>query len=130
MRALSLNGLKKAYEYYGKEDEQLVYASGDFEYMYMNEDIPDEANWLSAIHDAIYNGWDLPKLEEEIAVKNEIFDEEIIKIGLRVTEKLEKETHILDKTKDFIMFYCDHDKDYFYNIDYKGKYDAIYNDLK
>jgi hypothetical protein len=119
-------GLNKIYEHYGK-DESLKYAPGDFEYMYIDE-IPEEARWLSKIYSAIFYGWNLPELQEDIAVKNEFFDNEIIKIGLKVTEKLEKETYILNKIDDFIMFYCDHDTDYFYNEEYKKKYNETFDE--
>jgi hypothetical protein len=87
----------------------------------------EEAALFCSAYETIYDpGFSKPK--EELAVKNEIFHENLLLIAREVTQELEKQTHVLNKTDSFVMLYSDDDDLYFYSEEYRKRYEEIWAD--
>lgn len=99
------------------------YGIGDYKYM-IEDELPEPLNQIMTLYLRIYDGQGFPKFDHDVAVVNDIFDNNLINIGENVVNRL-KPFSSINKSKDFIGFVADHEEEYFLNTvdeEYYNKY--------
>lgn len=104
-----------------RQEWQKYRGIGDFKYM-IHEELPEPLNSYMRLYLKIYDGQGNPRFDHDLAVKNDLFEGELVSIAERVVNTL-KPFRMLNKSEDFAGYVSDHDGQYFDNTLDKETYD-------
>ncbi|RAP77299.1 hypothetical protein [Paenibacillus montanisoli] len=94
-----------------RREWQKYHGIGSFKYK-IHEELPEPLNSYMELYLRIYDGQGKPRFNQDVAIKNEVFEGELVSIAERVINTL-KPFNMLNKSEDFVAYVSDHDRQYF-----------------